>query len=311
MSPMRTVALATAALLALAATGCGDGSSKKGGGANRGPVDGAYRLTTSAKELAGVNAPGESADTWGTWTLVLDRDRFAFTRENEQACTWAYGVFALKRNVMDWTVVDAKFASKDAANEPGDRYKFRWSRFRDVLTLSPAKGGRAGYFAVKPWRRIAETPSANDLSGRCPPPGAALQPTGAEGVTARAGVEIDASADLTKTNPTRWEGNMTSKQLGGGRLTVEGNVVFQPPVTRNRLNFTARFSKGELRGCTINSVLSRPHARFVWDGSGQITDTSPALRRYRGLTIITGAITKKDALEQARFSVQTVPGGVC
>jgi hypothetical protein len=311
MKPMRFVVVAAAALLALAAIGCGGGSSKKAGGAKRGPVDGTYRVTTNAKELAGVNAPGESADNWGTWTLVLDGSRFAFTRENDEACTWAYGTLALKRNVMDWTVVDATFESKGAANEPGDRYRFKWSRFRDVLTLRPATSGRAGYFAVKPWRRVAETPSAKDLSGRCPPPGAALQPTGAEGVTARPGVEIDASGDLTKTSPARWEGDLTARQLGRGRLTVEGNVVFQPPVTRDRLNFKARFSKGELRGCAINSVLSRPHARYVWDGSGQITGTSPALRKYLALSIGVGAITKKDDLEHARFNLATRPGGVC
>jgi hypothetical protein len=319
MDPIRFVPFdAAAAFLALAPIGCGSSSKDTAGASaqssvNRTQVDGAYRVTTSAKELAAVKAPGESPENWGTWTLVLDRGRFAFTRENDQACTWAYGVSTLRRNVMSWTVVDGGgLQPESAANEPGDRYKFKWSRFRDVLTLGPVKGAPAGYFAAKPWRRIAETPSAKYLSGRCPPPSAALQPTGAEGVTPPTGVELGVGGNLKRTSPTRWEGDVISKELGRGRLTVEGSVVFRPPKTRSRLTFEARFSKGELRGCGIVDNYRRPHGRYVWDGPGQITDTSPGYHKYLGLGMRFGGIIKIDDLNRVHGGFGTVgPGGVC
>jgi hypothetical protein len=313
MYPMRfVVVVAAAALLALAPIGCG-GSSNEVISANRAQVDGAYRVTTSAKELAAVNAPGESAENWGTWTLVLDRGRFAFTRENDQTCTWAYGLSTLRHNVMAWTVVDGGGLDPgSAANEPGDRYRFKWSRYRDVLTLRPAKGAPAGYFAVKPWRRIAETPSAKYLSGRCPPPSAALEPTGAEGVTPPSGVELGVGGNLTKTSATRWVGNVTSKQLGRGRLTLEGNVVFRTSKTRSRLTFEAGFAEGDLHGCGIVDNFRRPHGRYVWDGPGQITSTSPTFHKYLGLEIRFGGIIKVDALNRVHGGFATQgPGGVC
>jgi hypothetical protein len=105
---------------------------------------------------------------------------------------------------------------------------------------------------------------------------------------------------------------VTSRQLGRGRLTIEGNVVFRPPQTRSRLTFRARFSKGELRGCGIVDNYRRPHGRYVWDGPGQITGTSPALHTYLGLGMRFGGIIKIDALNRVHGGFGTIgPGGVC
>jgi hypothetical protein len=270
---------AGAAVVSLFAVGCGGAANEPA------QFDGVYRATTSAAELGRIDAAGESAQNWGTWTLVLDRGRFAFTRENDQTCTWAYGALGRrKNNVMDWTVIDGGGSPGAAASQPRDSYRFRWSRYRDVLTLSPAKGGSAGYFAGKPWRRIAETPTPKPLSKRCAPPPGALEPTGAEHATPAPGATLGFSGDLVRAGPTTWVGRVRSKQLGPGRLAIEGTVVFSSPRPRTRLTFSARFSKGELRGCTINAILRRPHARYLWEGEGgQITGTSPELRKYLGL----------------------------
>jgi hypothetical protein len=270
---------AVAAVLSLFAVGCGGGANEAA------QLDGVYRSNTSAAELGRIDAAGESAQNWGTWTLVLDRGRFAFTRENDQACTWAYGALRKRKgNLIDWTVIDGGGSPGAAGSQPRDSYRFRWSRYRDVLTLSPAKGGSAGYFAAKPWRRIAEKPTPKPLSKRCAPPPGALEPTGAEHATPAPGATLDASVDLVRAGPATWVGRVSSKQLGPGGLTIEGTVVFSSPRPRTRLTFSARFAKGELRGCAINVILRRPHRRYLWQAdAAQITSTSPELRKYLGL----------------------------
>jgi hypothetical protein len=301
----RRLALAATAL-SLLAVGCGDAPD----GAPR--LDGIYRLTTSADELARIDAPGENAENWGTWTLVLNRGRFAFTREGAQACTWAYGALGLeKNNVMDWTVIDGGGARPAAtANQPNDRYRFRWSRYRDVLTLRGLQGRSGGYFAAKPWRRVAATPSAQDLSRRCPPPAGALEPTGAE---RRAGspasdATLALAGDLVNTRPTTWVGDVASEQLGRGRLAIDGDVDFSRSAPRTRLTFTARVSAGELRGCSVVVFLRRPHGRYLWESSGgQITGTSPELRRYLGLPVGVRGVTTTAHPDRVSSRVASVP----
>jgi hypothetical protein len=294
-----------AAALSLFALGCGGAPDKPA------QLDGVYRATTSAAELGRIDAAGESAQNWGSWTLVLDRGRFAFTRENDQACTWAYGALGRgKSNLMEWTVIDGGGSPGAAASQPRDGYRLRWSRYRDVLTLRPANGGSAGYFAAKPWRRIAETPTPKPLSKRCPPPPGALEPTGAERATPAPDATIVFSGDLVRAGPTTWVGTVSSKQLGPGRLAIEGQVVLSPPRPRARLTFAARFSKGELRGCAINAILRRPHARYLWEGDGgQITGTSPALRKYLGLPGGIHGFTMIDRLNHMHGGFGSFPAG--
>jgi TRAP-type transport system periplasmic protein len=143
------------------------------------PLDGVYQFTDTAAELQA--APGASTgdvvpENYGTWTLVLDRGRFAITQEDAQACTWGYGTFAVKGNRMDWLFTDGGgIAPDNAANKPGEFFTFRWSLYRDMLTLAPVAGAVSPLnFRVKPWARISTTPSAAFLSKGCLPPAGAL-----------------------------------------------------------------------------------------------------------------------------------------
>ena len=188
---------------------------RRGDRARRGRLRPAHRASrpawtaSTARPSARRTSPRSTrrtrrAPTRGAWTLVLDRGRFAITQDGgDQGCAWAYGALGLgERNVMSWTVIDAgAVPAAVASNQPGDRYRFGWSRYRDVLTLSEARGGAAGYFAAKPWRRIAQTPTASGLSARCPPPAGALQPTGAEHATPSRDAAIHFTGDLVRTTP--------------------------------------------------------------------------------------------------------------
>jgi hypothetical protein len=307
-----------AAAIALAAIGCGQRSGEAP------TLDGVYRATISAEDLAAIDAPDETTPNRGTWTLVLDRGRFAITQDGgDQGCAWAYGALGIgERNLMSWTVIDAgAVPAAVASNQPGDRYRFGWSRYRDVLTLSAARGGAGGYFAAKPWRRIAQTPTASGLSTRCPPPVGALQPTGAEHAEPSSDAAIDLTGDVVRTTPTTWKGDGMDEALGRGHLTLDGDVSFSSDQSRRRLTFAARFSGGELRGCAINTITRRPHARYLWDGQGQITATSPALHAYLGLPVSIGGITMTDAVSRMHGTLRSAapqqrtsaaaPGDLC
>jgi hypothetical protein len=287
------VGSALAAAVALVAVGCGHRPGQPPS------LDGVYRATIGPEDLAAINVPDESVPSAGAWTLVLDRGRFAITQDGgDQGCAWAYGALGLgARNVMRWTVIDAgAVPAAVASNQPGDRYRFGWSRFRDVLTLSRARGGVGGYFAAKPWRRVALTPAASGLSTRCPPPAGALQPTGAEHATPSPDAVLHLTADLVRTTSSTWRGNGRDDALGPGRLRLDGDVSFSSEQSRHGLTFAARFTGGELRGCAINTVTRRPHAHYLWEGHGQITATSPALHGYLGLPMSIGGTTMTDAV---------------
>jgi TRAP-type C4-dicarboxylate transport system substrate-binding protein len=143
-----------------------------------GPLDGVWRYTDTAADLraAGVSQGDIVPENYGTYTMVIDRGRFAFTQEDKQACTWAYGTFTVKGDRFGQLVTDGGgIAPDDAASKPGELYTFRWSLYRGVLTLYPVKGA-ASPTPPKPWLRISTVPSARFLSSRCLPPTGALPP---------------------------------------------------------------------------------------------------------------------------------------
>jgi len=141
-----------------------------------GPLDGVWRYTDTAADLQAIGAPQADIvpENYGTFTMVVDRGRFAVTQENAQACTWAYGTFAVKGDRFEQLVTDGGgIAPTSAANKPGELFTFRWSRYRGVLTVYPVKGA-VSPTPPKPWVMISTSPSARFLSRRCLPPAGAL-----------------------------------------------------------------------------------------------------------------------------------------
>jgi len=142
------------------------------------PIDGLWRMNTTSDELARIATPGDVVpENWGESTFALAAGRFAFTTENRDACIWAYGRYAVRGSLVEWTVEDGGGISpNDFLNRPGEQYRFRWSRYRDRLTLTPVKGAISPEpMRVKPWRLVDREPSVGALSSRCAPPHEALQ----------------------------------------------------------------------------------------------------------------------------------------
>jgi TRAP-type transport system periplasmic protein len=155
------------------APGCGNPAVP---GVAAGQLDGVWRYTDTPADLQAIGASqGDIVpENYGTFTMVVDRGRFAVTQENAQACTWAYGTFAVRGDRFEQLVTDGGGIAPDGAvNKPGELFTFRWSRYRGVLTVYPVKGA-VSPTPPKPWVMISTSPSARFLSRRCPPPAGAL-----------------------------------------------------------------------------------------------------------------------------------------
>ena len=142
-----------------------------------GPLDGVWQFTSTSADLRAAGTPQSDIEpeNYGTYTIVIDRGRFAFTQEDRQACTWGYGTFTVKGNEFDQLFTDGGGIAPDgAANKPGEFFSFRWSLYRGVLTLSPVQGASPPNFLAKPWLRVSTVPSPRFLSRRCLPPAGAL-----------------------------------------------------------------------------------------------------------------------------------------
>jgi len=150
---------------------CTPASDAPGGGAAT-EIDGVWTMET-AQDAAD---PEYLDENWGHWIYVFDRGRFAFTQENETACTWGYGTYTVDGNRMSWTFEDGGgIAPNNAMNRPGEYFVYDFSAYRDTVTLKPVEGEISPLnFRAKPWRRLSNTASPESFSKRCPPPAAAL-----------------------------------------------------------------------------------------------------------------------------------------
>jgi TRAP-type C4-dicarboxylate transport system substrate-binding protein len=144
------------------------------------PVDGLWRMTSTESEFAEIASPGDVVpENWGEFRFAFDRGRFAATTENGKACLWVYGRYAVKGDLVEWTIEDGggqSVTAEDFFNRAGEFFTYRWSRYRDRLTLTPVKGRISPEpFRVKPWR-LQGKPTRGSLANRCLPPRDALQP---------------------------------------------------------------------------------------------------------------------------------------
>jgi hypothetical protein len=139
----------------------------------RGPLDGTY-----VSDTTNGGDPELEEENYGHWVYVVDRGRFAFSQENGPACTWGYGKWTVRGSRVEWLFTDGGGeAPNGAANKPGERFVFGWSRFRDTLTLTAVPGDVSPLnFRAETWHRVGEA-DVRRLSTRCPPPSEALRPS--------------------------------------------------------------------------------------------------------------------------------------
>jgi TRAP-type transport system periplasmic protein len=132
------------------------------GAAKPTPIDGVYRLDTTRQESleAGTPANDVVSENYGHWRFVLDRGRMYYTQSAEGSSRWTRAVYTVKGDVLEYTVTAyGGEAPHGAAEKTGEVFTFRWSRYRDRLTLAPVKGKISPEnFRIKPWRRVGDAP---------------------------------------------------------------------------------------------------------------------------------------------------------
>jgi len=59
-----------------------------------------WQFTSTPADLRAIGTPqGDiEPENYGTYTIVIDRGRFAFTQETRPACIWGYGTFTGSRH---------------------------------------------------------------------------------------------------------------------------------------------------------------------------------------------------------------------
>lgn len=145
------------------------GSAAPTASADTSPVDGTYRSTVTKEQAAAAGGGGN----WGETVLVIDHGRFAHAGHNDRDCTWAYGTVTLDGDTMTWNYQDG--GGHGAANRPGEQLAFRWSLYRDVLSLTNAPGAISPVPEGASWdlTRTGD-PDPSALDPQCPPPTAAF-----------------------------------------------------------------------------------------------------------------------------------------
>ena len=143
------------------------------------PVDGLWRMETTKEEAATLIPRSDLVpENWGEFTYAFEAGRFAFTTEGAGACIWAYGSYTVDEDTVEWKIEDGGGETpNDAANRPGEVFRYGWSQYRDQLALTALEGEVSPEpFRVEPWRRLEGEVSLEPLSDRCPPPPDALDP---------------------------------------------------------------------------------------------------------------------------------------
>jgi hypothetical protein len=128
--------------------------------------------TTHADLLAAGPDPHEDVpENYGKWVYVFSGDRLAYSQENKDACTWAYGKVAFSGSTFSWEIIEGGYtkAPHKGYNKPGEFFSFAFRMRGDTLKLSPAGTAPAPFF-LRPWHRVSAIPSDKYFSRNCPPP---------------------------------------------------------------------------------------------------------------------------------------------
>jgi TRAP-type transport system periplasmic protein len=126
------------------------------------PLDGVYVLDTTREEALRNGTPESDlvSENYGHWRFTLDRGQMYYTQSSEGASRWTKAAYTVSGHTLTFTVTDyGGKAPHNAAEKTGEVFSFRWSRYRDRLTLGPAPGQISPEnFRSKPWRRVGDAP---------------------------------------------------------------------------------------------------------------------------------------------------------
>ena len=110
-------------------------ASKAGG--KRTPLDGIWNLTTTRAEAAKVVPLADLvSENYGHWRYTMRRGRMYYTQSSEGHSRWTRATYTVKGHIFTFTVTDyGGDAPHGAAEKTGEMFRYRWSRYRDRLSL--------------------------------------------------------------------------------------------------------------------------------------------------------------------------------
>ena len=131
-----------------------------------------WEVTISKEELAKIVDPADVVpENYGHFLHVFDRGHFALSQESELACTWEYGNYTVDGDHVTVTMIDGGgLAPSGAKAKPGERWVYRWSEYRDQLTLNALSPLT---FSL-PLSKVDGQPSMSIFPARCAVPAEAL-----------------------------------------------------------------------------------------------------------------------------------------
>jgi TRAP-type C4-dicarboxylate transport system substrate-binding protein len=144
---------------------CRAGTSA-GAPAGETPVDGAYAVTVSPRDLT---ASQRLPEAYGSWEIVLDRGRFRLRQSSDGADWVGAGRVRVVGSEMNWTVAFAgdwgPHGTPDGAPlKTNDVLRFRWARSSSGLRLEQIGAGPAlPALSVRPLARIGDAPGQQAL----------------------------------------------------------------------------------------------------------------------------------------------------
>lgn len=135
-----------------------------------GLLDGVYQYTVTLADLraAGADPTELTSDNIGKTTVLIDRGAFAMTIVNPRTCVRAYGTLTVSGDKL--ILYFFSYGGGGPSSTP-NVFTFRWSLYRDLLTIRRVPGATSPTNAVaKPWHRVSLTPSLRYFSKGCPGP---------------------------------------------------------------------------------------------------------------------------------------------
>ena len=114
-------------------------------------LDGVYRVRTTAADLRATDPADELLpENYGGFEMVLDRGRFT---QAQPLGNTAAGTYTVAGDTV--TLTFARGGGTEARNRPGEVFDYRWSLYRDQLSLESMEGKVSpAPLRAKPWRRI-------------------------------------------------------------------------------------------------------------------------------------------------------------
>jgi TRAP-type C4-dicarboxylate transport system substrate-binding protein len=111
------------------------------------PLDGTYLMRISraqARQASGGQRPVD--ENYGEFRTVLDRGHFHMTQKGGRSDRWTRGVYAVDGDRLTITIQQSGGVRPNGADEkPGEVFEYRWSLYRQQLSMRPAHPEPGGY----------------------------------------------------------------------------------------------------------------------------------------------------------------------